>query len=238
VRAFAGRRSLSALSQTPPPFPHPLPHPPPPRPAGPADLVALLCLSPAAAGGTSSWASSVSVHNALLAARPDLAALLAQPVWYWDRKGEVPDGRKPYFCLPVFNFHNGFLSTNHSKNYYEDAQRHAAVPRLTAAQREAAALVDALAASDALRLDFDLQPGDIQLLSNHTVLHARAGFTDGPGAKRHLLRLWLSPEEERELPGGYAEIMTDSAGDLTPGARGGVAPAAGVKLRVPLEPWD
>jgi hypothetical protein len=40
----------------------------------------------------------------------------------------------------------------------------------------------------------DLQPGDIQLLSNHTNLHARTEYEDHEdiGERRHLLRLWLS----------------------------------------------
>jgi len=43
-------------------------------------------------------------------------------------------------------------------------------------------------------LDMDLQLGDIQLLSNHTILHARTEYEDyeDPGQHRHLLRLWLS----------------------------------------------
>jgi alpha-ketoglutarate-dependent taurine dioxygenase len=38
------------------------------------------------------------------------------------------------------------------------------------------------------------EPGDIQLLSNHRVLHARTAYEDAPGETRgrHLLRLWLS----------------------------------------------
>ena len=40
----------------------------------------------------------------------------------------------------------------------------------------------------------DLEPGDVQLLSNHTVLHARTDYEDysEPELKRHLLRLWIS----------------------------------------------
>jgi len=36
---------------------------------------------------------------------------------------------------------------------------------------------------------------DIQLLHNHTILHARSAYEDWPEVerKRHLLRLWLSP---------------------------------------------
>jgi alpha-ketoglutarate-dependent taurine dioxygenase len=43
-------------------------------------------------------------------------------------------------------------------------------------------------------LDMDLQPGDIQLLSNHTIIHARTDYEDyeDPAKRRHLLRLWLS----------------------------------------------
>jgi hypothetical protein len=39
-----------------------------------------------------------------------------------------------------------------------------------------------------------LAPGDLQLVSNHTVIHARTAYDDAPDAdgRRHLLRLWLS----------------------------------------------
>jgi hypothetical protein len=44
-------------------------------------------------------------------------------------------------------------------------------------------------------------PGDIQLLSNHTIVHGRTGFEDHEDAraKRHLLRLWLSLPERASL---------------------------------------
>jgi len=40
----------------------------------------------------------------------------------------------------------------------------------------------------------DLEPGDIQLLSNHSVIHARTDYVDFDAAdrKRHLLRLWIT----------------------------------------------
>lgn len=50
---------------------------------------------------------------------------------YFDRKGEVPPGKKPFFAIPVFNYHEGYLSINYSDNYYLLSQRHAEVPRLT-----------------------------------------------------------------------------------------------------------
>lgn len=37
--------------------------------------------------------------------RQDLVEELAGPHWYLDRKGEVPEGEKPYFRLPILNYH-------------------------------------------------------------------------------------------------------------------------------------
>ncbi|WIA23850.1 hypothetical protein OEZ85_013508 [Tetradesmus obliquus] len=186
-----------------------------------ADIVTLLCLRNAKSGGLSSWSSSVSVHNEILRTRPDLAEVLAGPHWFYDRKGEVPPGKKPYFLIPVFNYHEGYLSVNYSDNYFLLSQRHAEVPRLTPAQYEAMELFNKLAASDELRLDYMLQPGEIQLLSNHTQLHARSDFVDYDDIdlRRHLLRLWLAPPNERALPAVYEDIY---GGPLTIGSRGGI----------------
>ena len=51
-------------------------------------------------------------------------------------------------------------------------------------------LFNELAASEELRLDYMLQPGEIQLLNNHTQLHARSEFVDYEDIdkRRHLLR--------------------------------------------------
>ena len=49
---------------------------------------------------------------------------------------------------------------------------------MTAKQLEALRWFNALAKSDALRMDGDLEPGDIQLLQNHGILHMRTAFED------------------------------------------------------------
>ena len=61
----------------------------------------------------------------------------------------------------------GYLSVNFSDNYFRLAQRHPEVPRLTPAHLEAMQLFTQLAASDELRMDSMLEPGDIQMLNNH-----------------------------------------------------------------------
>lgn len=197
-----------------------------------SDIVALLCLKNAQSGGLSSWSSSMAVHNEILRRRPDLAPVMAAP-WYMDRKGEVPEGKQPYFQIPIFNYFKGGLSINYSDNYYHLSQRHADVPRLTQQHYEAMALFNEIASSDALRMDYMLQPGDVQLLNNHTQLHTRAKFEDFPdfNERRHLLRLWIAPPVERPLPDAYLEIY---GGSVEIGNRGGIK-VAGYKPTVPLE---
>lgn len=84
----------------------------------------------------------------------------------------------------------GYLSVNYSDNYYLLSQRHAAVPRLTSLHYEAMSLFTKLASSEELRMDYLLQPGEIQLLNNHTQLHSRSEFVDFDDIdhRRHLLR--------------------------------------------------
>ena len=62
-------------------------------------------------------------------------------------------------------------------------------------------LLEHTAAQDDFRMDYDLQPGDMQFINNHTILHARSAFQDWEeledGGKRHLLRTWISPSNGR-----------------------------------------
>jgi hypothetical protein len=48
----------------------------------------------------------------------------------------------------------------------------------------------------------DLQPGDMQLLNNHVMLHSRTHFEDHEDAaeKRLLFRLWIAPPDSVRLP--------------------------------------
>jgi len=43
----------------------------------------------------------------------------------------------------------------------------------------------------------EFQPGDIQLLNNAKILHAREAYIDydDPAERRHLLRLWLTAHD-------------------------------------------
>ncbi|HEX2685574.1 MAG TPA: TauD/TfdA family dioxygenase, partial [Kofleriaceae bacterium] len=80
------------------------------------DIVGLLCLKTAQSGGLSSIVSSMAIYNEMATTRPDLVRLLFQP-FATDRRGEVPVGKKPYFEIPVFNDHAGFLSVIYARRY-------------------------------------------------------------------------------------------------------------------------
>jgi len=184
------------------------------------DVVGLLCLRTAKSGGLSSLVSSTTIFNELRRRRPDLLRVLLDPI-ETDRRGEVPEGGNPYFSIPVFNWHEGLLSTIYQRQYIESARRFPGVGPFTPAQIEALDLFDELANDRALNLMMELQPGDIQLVHNHTILHDRTAFEDfaEPERKRHLLRLWVAPPNARPLPDVFAERF----GSVTPGDRGGIA---------------
>ena len=195
------------------------------------DVVGLLCLQTAKSGGLSSLVSSTTIFNEMRRRRPDLLNVLMQPI-ETDRRGEIPEGGKPYFNIPVFNCHNGLVSTIYQRQYIESARRFPGVAPLTSLQIEALNLFDELANDPKLNLMMELQPGDIQLVHNHTVLHDRTAFEDyeEPVRKRHLLRLWLAPPAARPLPEVYAERF----GSIIPGHRGGVV-VPGSKPTIPFD---
>ena len=186
------------------------------------DVVGLLCLRTAKAGGLSSLVSSTTIFNEMRRRRPDLLRVLLEPI-ETDRRGETPAGSKPYFNIPVFNYHDGLVSAIYQRQYIESARRFADVLPLSPQQIEALDLFDELANDPQLHLMMELQPGDIQLVHNHTILHDRTAFEDfpEPERKRHLLRLWLAPENARGLP----EVFAERFGSITPGDRGGVVTA-------------
>jgi len=187
-----------------------------------ADVVGLLCLQTAKSGGLSALVSSVTLYNEMRARRPDLARRLFAP-FATDRRGEVPPGGKPYFAIPVFNWHADALSAIYQRQYIDSAQRFADAPRLTQEDVEALDLLDALTNDPALHLTMALERGDMQFVHNHTLLHDRTAFEDHPEPerRRHLLRLWLAPKDARDLPGVFAQRY----GNVVPGERGGVGVA-------------
>ncbi len=196
------------------------------------DIVGLLCLKTARAGGESYLASSMTIYNEILRRRPDLVPSLFEP-FPTDRRGEVPRGMKPWFDIPVYHWHAGRLSCIYVRQYIESAQKaFSDALRLTPHQVEAMDLIDTLCNDPEIHLAMELRPGDVQLLHNHQILHSRGDFENWPEPERHrhLLRLWLAPPEARPLP----DVFAPRYGSVVPGERGGIF-LEGTTLKVPLE---
>jgi hypothetical protein len=195
------------------------------------DVVGLLCLKTAKSGGASALVSSMTIYNEMLKRRPDLLALLFEPM-HTDRRGEVPAGQKPWHDIPVFSWHEGYLSALYARRYIESARRFPEVPPLTPQQTDALDLFDALAEDPAINMQMTFRPGDMQWVHNHTMLHDRTAFEDWPEPerKRHLLRLWLAIPGARPLPPIYAQRF----GSVDIGDRGGIV-VPGTRHNAPLE---
>lgn len=175
------------------------------------DVVGLLCLARAESGGESDVACVHKVWNILQAEFPDVAELLTQPVWYFDRKGEVSKGEEPYIRTSVM-----YLETPDPTNpqaeqrlyckwdpyYVRSLTRFSdagIIPPLSIEQVHALETLENVCSR--VKLHMILAVGDIQFVANSHILHARTAYRDfGPDSgkpRRHLMRLWLStPQDE------------------------------------------
>ncbi len=160
-----------------------------------ADVVGLLCKQQAKSGGRSRIVSSVSVFNALRTKRPELAERLFEPMLLDIRDAKEGDPVR-FFPIPPCRYSEGQLRTFYHSDYFRSVQRHEDAPRHTDLERELLDTYEEIAMTPGMYFDMNLQAGDIQLVSNHSVLHARTGYEEWPEPekKRHLLRLWLSLE--------------------------------------------
>ena len=195
-----------------------------------ADVVGLLCIRAAKEGGRSLLVSAESIYNRMRALRPDLLEKLFDPI-ATDRRGEVPEGAKPWMEIPPLSWHAGRLTVFYQRQYIDSAQRFEGAMRLTPAHVEALDLFDALANDPALHVSMQLQPGDMQFVYNHSQLHDRTAFVDWPAPerRRHLLRLWLSVPGDRPLP----ECFRQRYGSIEIGHRGGIVTRE-TRLHAPL----
>ncbi|MGH2341217.1 TauD/TfdA family dioxygenase [Segnochrobactraceae bacterium EtOH-i3] len=159
-----------------------------------SDVVGLLSIRKAKAGGLSSLVSSATVYNEILTKHPEYVGLLYRPV-YFNHLGEALPS-----LSPIFSYHDGKLACRYLRKYLEDGATLRGVT-LSLVEVEMLDLIDSIIHDPAIRMDMMLEPGDIQFANNYTVMHSRTSFEDfdDPALKRRLLRLWLKMPNARTL---------------------------------------
>src|SRR5690349_9648254 len=182
------------------------------------DMVGLLCLRRGIEGGLSSIVSSVTIHNEILAQHPEFLGLLYNGFYYIRREAALTERGVSERPIPVFGYADGMVSCRLIRNQINAGAAKRGVP-LTTLEKEALDFLDEQTRRPDLRLDMDLQRGDIQFINNYTTLHSRTGFVDGdePHQKRHMLRLWLKFPKSWPLSAEFPAHMGYKPAQDTPG---------------------
>ncbi len=172
-----------------------------------ADIAVLACYNKAQSGGQSMVSSSVTAREILMAERPDLAEIAHQD-FYFSRQQEETEDETPAYGQPLFDTCEGRAFGKWNRNRVQSAQNVAGVPTLSDKQRDTMNVIDAILQRPDVMFTMWLEPGDMQLINNHTMLHSRTDYVDHDDAakKRLLHRLWLAPPDSVRLPqswGGF-----------------------------------
>jgi hypothetical protein len=170
----------------------------------PVDVVGLLCVRMAKAGGASGIASAMTVHNEILRQRPDLLQILYKGFRRLKRHSSADRGHKRLTEAPVPVFVDVGAGEKMCNFITESvlAGVRAGLMTLSAEEQDALALMETIAERSDVMLPMDLRPGDIQLLNNRVILHNRADYEDYPDRDRRrlMLRLWLTMPGWRKVP--------------------------------------
>jgi len=172
------------------------------------DLVTLACYNKARSGGQSMISSSVAAFGVLRDERPDLAEIALQDFHFSRNQEQAPDEAE-YYAQPLFDTADGRLFAKWNRNRVRTAQAIDGVPQLSAEQHETIDLLDDILSRPELMYTMYLEPGDLQILNNHVMLHSRTDYVDHEAAekKRLLSRLWLAPPDSFRLPDSWGHFF-------------------------------
>jgi hypothetical protein len=165
-------------------------------------MVALACWQKSQSGGESVIVSGVTVHDEMRRRAPRLLAPLYRG-YHYHRLGEQGPDEEPAtpYRVPVFSIKQNQLSCRYQRSGIAGGHRELGVP-LADEDIEAFNLFDQIAKAPGNRLSFQLERGEMLVLNNYTVLHARTQFANPPEPERQrrLIRLWLDAAGFRDVP--------------------------------------
>jgi len=163
--------------------------------------VSLMCYNKAKAGGESLISSSVAIYNEIIKLKPHLIKRLYEP-FYMDTHGQ---GKIYYLPIVPCRYFNGQLKTFYHSDYFRSVEKYSFFKGIDKDGKELLDLFDELAVSNEFAYRMELNPGDIQFVSNHTIIHARTRYEDYEEIekRRHLLRLWISLNRKGNFKEGF-----------------------------------
>ncbi len=186
------------------------------------DVIGFLCLKQAMSGGENQIVSSIAIHNHLVENEPELIKYLYEPFYY--RRHNVDTGNElPYCRQPIFSVTEGKFACNLLRVLIDRAYAMPELPDMSEEQKRALDAIEETASLTEMHFNFRQRPGDILFLNNWTTLHRRSEFIDfpDPEKKRHILRAWISPPNNRPID----PLFEDNYGDHRAGkVRGGMRP--------------
>jgi hypothetical protein len=165
-------------------------------------MITLACWHKAESGGASFLTGALTVHEEIKRRAPELLKPLYRG-FHHHRLGEEGPGEEPVtpYRIPVFAMRNGAISCRYQRAGIAAGHRALGIA-LTEQELSAMDLFDEVARAPEHRLAFLLERGDMLVVNNYTVMHARTRFAEyqDPQRRRHLIRLWLDAEGFRDVP--------------------------------------
>lgn len=168
------------------------------------EVVGLMCVQKAFAGGESHLVSVLSMHNEILRNHPEFL----EPLYRGFPTSVIEARGTPYavtdYNVPVYSNVDGKVSCLYSRTFMRAAADELKV-KIPSDLDAACDYFDELSNRPDLRVELTLEPGEMMIWNNFTTLHARKAFEDKAEMTRHLLRLWLNVPQGRPV---VPEILT------------------------------
>lgn len=161
-------------------------------------ILGLMCVQRAQSGGFSHLSSALAIHNEVFRTHPEMLDVMYRGTRYasMDARGTTV-GATPE-NVPLFSCVDGQVSCFFSRQNSTEAVRQTGVP-MDPAFAQAADYFEKLSRDPRFRVEFMLDPGEIMVVNNYVLVHARTEFEDSAQYKRDLLRLWLNNEGMRKV---------------------------------------